>query len=138
MDSLKRQILDSLPRLDWPQAQLPKCKICAANVRLFDAVDFKKHCAGAPYQFGLSGLVVPYYRCAMCSFIFTDFLDDWSDDEVAQFIYNADYVKVDPEYSGGRATKTATEMKTRLAGCEGARILDYGSGSGKFAEEMMR
>jgi len=79
---------------------------------------------------------VQYYRCTKCAFIFTKFLDDWTPDEVARFIYNADYVKVDPEYLGERARRTAADMARLLVGCERLRILDYGSGSGRFAKEM--
>ena len=41
---------------------------------------------------------VTYYRCVHCQLIFTDFIDDWTIDEISRFIYNDDYVKVDPEY----------------------------------------
>jgi hypothetical protein len=138
MDSMKLRIFSGLQRLDDRQAQIPSCKVCSGRTTFFDAVDFNKHCSGLPYQFGLSGIVIPYYRCANCNFIFTDFIDDWSTEEVSQFIYNADYLKVDPEYLGARARRTAREMAIFLAGCENLRILDYGSGSGIFSEEMAK
>jgi 2-polyprenyl-3-methyl-5-hydroxy-6-metoxy-1,4-benzoquinol methylase len=49
-----------------------------------------------------------------------------------------DYGKVDPQYHGARALTAGTEMARHLAGCEQLRILDFGSGSGAFAEEMRR
>jgi hypothetical protein len=136
MSSVKLRMFSGLQQLESRQAEIPICKVCSGHATLFDAVDFNKHCSGLPYQFGLSGIVVPYYRCTKCSFIFSDFIDDWSVEEVSQFIYNDDYVKVDPEYIGVRARRTARLMTSLLAGCEDLRILDYGSGSGVFSEEM--
>lgn len=136
MDSLRHEIFRELTERGLSRPSLPKCKLCSGETMLFDAVDFNKHCSGYPYVFGLSGVVVPYFRCPNCLFIFTNLIDDWQIDEVMQFIYNDEYIKVDPDYHGGRARKTAVEMRSRLAGCERLRILDYGSGSGIFAEEM--
>ena len=138
MDSVRRRIFRDLTESGMRPAAVPTCKLCGAQTMIFDAVDFNKHCSGYPYVFGLSGVVVPYFRCPNCHFIFTDLIDDWTVEEVIEFIYNDEYIKVDPEYRGDRALKTAAEMRSRLAGCEGARILDYGSGSGVFADEMRR
>jgi len=138
MNSSLQQLLDQLTGLHSDESKFPKCKVCEGDTNLFDCVDFYKHCSADPYRFGLSGIGVPYYRCGMCNFIFTDFIDEWSNDEVARYIYNADYVKVDPQYHGARALIVATEMARHLAGCEQLRILDFGSGSGAFAEEMRR
>ena len=136
MNLSQKQLLDSLNALDPQQSRFPKCKICQAGSVIFDSVDFNKHCSSAPYGFGLSGISVPYYRCARCSLIFTDFIDDWNHDEVARYIYNSDYQKVDPEYISARPRRAAGEMSRHFAGCEQLRILDYGSGSGLFAERM--
>jgi len=138
MDSSLQQLLDRLPALHSDENRFPKCKVCEGDTSLFDCVDFNKHCSADPYMFGLSGIGVPYYRCGRCNFIFTDFIDEWSSEEVAKYIYNADYVKVDPQYQGARALSVATQMARHLAGCEQLRILDFGSGSGSFAEEMRR
>jgi len=138
MDASLQQLLEKLPGLNSDESTFPKCKVCEGHTTLFDCVDFNKHCSADPYRFGLSGIGVPYYRCGKCGFIFTDFIDKWSDDEIARYIYNDDYVKVDPQYHGTRALNAATEMARHLAGCERLKILDYGSGSGVFAEEMRR
>lgn len=136
MDLRQRQLFDALPSLSVLTAHVGKCKLCYSDALLFDIVDFNKHCSADPYRYGFSGISVTYYRCTRCSFIFTDLIDDWSAEEVAKYIYNADYVKVDPEYTGARATRTAVEMIRLLKGCEQLRILDYGSGSGVFSEQM--
>lgn len=138
MNPSLQRLLDELPGLQSAGSALPQCKVCEGETSLFDCVDFHKHCSADPYRFGLSGIEVPYYRCLRCSLIFTDFIDEWSKDEVARYIYNADYLKVDPQYQGARALSAANEMARHLAGCEQLRILDFGSGSGAFAEEMRR
>ena len=53
-----------------------------------------------------------------------------------EFIYNEDYVKVDGDYAGARASRTAIYMQSVLDGCQYLNILDYGAGSGQFAKEM--
>jgi 2-polyprenyl-6-hydroxyphenyl methylase/3-demethylubiquinone-9 3-methyltransferase len=107
---------------------------------LFDVVDFNKVCsARLPYGFGLSNIEVPYYRCRLCGFIFTTLCDDWTPAEFSQFIYNEDYIKVDPEYCITRPARTARQMSEGLLrGLEGISILDYGSGAGVFADELTK
>jgi 2-polyprenyl-6-hydroxyphenyl methylase/3-demethylubiquinone-9 3-methyltransferase len=103
----------------------------------FDVVDLQKHCSfGNRYGFGLSGIQVSYHRCEHCGFLFTGFFDTWSTEEFGRYIYNDDYVQVDPEYKGARPSRIAGIMAKLLRGCEALRILDYGSGSGVFAAEM--
>ena len=136
MNSAQKQRLDCLPVLESRESNCPKCKLCEADTAIFDSVDFNKHCSATPYRFGLSGISVPYYRCARCSLIFTDLIDDWNNDEVANYIYNSDYSKVDPEYLSARPLRAAEAMSEHFAGCEKLRILDYGSGSGVFANRM--
>jgi SAM-dependent methyltransferase len=89
-----------------------------------------------PYEYGVAQVPINYYRCVHCQLIFTDFIDDWTVDEISRFIYNDDYVKVDPEYLGVRPHRTAVHLSSLLRGCEGLRILDYGSGAGVFASDM--
>jgi hypothetical protein len=62
--------------------------------------------------------------------------DDWTAGEFARFIYNEDYIKVDAEYAGSRPEREAAAMARRLAGLSHLRILDYGSGSGLFANQL--
>jgi SAM-dependent methyltransferase len=131
-----RKRLAALPRLHRNPAAPKRCKICAGPAFLFDVVDFNKCCYEDFYVFGLAGIPVVYYRCRVCSFIFTDFFDSWSAADFAQFIYNDDYQIVDEGYAGARAVQTAQHLSPMLAGCEGARILDYGSGAGHFGTEM--
>jgi hypothetical protein len=112
------------------------CKICGASAYLFDVVDFNKHCSENPYTFGLAGVPVYYYCCSACGLIFTTYFDKWSDDQFATFVYNADYVKVDSDYIEKRPTETANKLAPYFLTQPGLTILDYGSGSGTFAERL--
>jgi SAM-dependent methyltransferase len=122
-------------RDNFPAETIP-CKICSGRAVAFDVVDFNKICSNKLYPFGFSHIPVVYHRCEACSFIFTTFCDAWTSADFASFIYNNDYTLVDPDYTGSRAAETASVMAELLRGCESARILDYGSGSGIFAEAM--
>jgi hypothetical protein len=125
----------ALPRLGPAAVATRTCKICGGVSLLFDVVDFYNNYL---WNFGLSGITFPYYRCSTCEFIFTDLLDEWKPKEFSRFIYNDDYIKVDPEYTGARPISTAQHMALLLRGCEHLRILDYGSGSGIFSDEMKK
>jgi SAM-dependent methyltransferase len=112
------------------------CKVCAGKALQFDIVDFNKICAADYYTYGFSGIPVLYYRCQNCSLIFTDFFDDWTNDDFAKFIYNPDYLLIDGEYIAIRPRQMADEMARFLADHRSAHILDYGSGNGAFAERL--
>ncbi len=55
---------------------------------------------------------------------------------MASYIYNDEYLLVDQDYIDRRPRAEAKHIAQILEGCQGMRILDYGSGSGKFAKYM--
>jgi hypothetical protein len=124
------------PLRDNAPAETIACKVCSGQTAAFDIVDFNKSCDQRLYPFGFSYIPVIYHRCEACSFIFTTFCDSWTSADFSRFIYNDDYILVDSEYTGSRATRMASTIAELLRGCESARILDYGSGSGVFVEAM--
>lgn len=128
--------LAALPPLDPANQQTTACKICGEESSLFDIVDFNKYCSPGLYDYGFSGIAVTYYRCRTCGFAFSRFFDDWTPQNFLQFVYNSDYIKVDQAYAGVRPRGTAALMAQRLAGLSHLRILDYGSGSGIFADHL--
>ena len=128
--------LVSLPRLSLANRQTAPCKLCGRTSYFFDVVDFNKCCAAELYSFGAACIPVSYFRCYACGFLFTQFFDTWTPQEFAKFVYNEDYIKVDGEYAGARPMREATAMAQRLAGLSHLRILDYGSGSGLFADQL--
>jgi SAM-dependent methyltransferase len=120
-----------------PPSYLVPCKICGADSAPFDRVDFNKYCSAENYyEFGFSGVIVDYLRCTNCGFLFTTFCDSWGPGDFRDLIYNDDYIKVDGEYAEARPAHTASVIAKRFRGAEGARILDYGSGSGVFVRLM--
>ena len=132
-------LVAELPPLDRhaPFRATRTCKVCGGRAIQFDQVDFNKYCSPENYfEFGSAGILVTYHRCLACGFVFSGDFDDWSPGEFAALIYNADYIKVDGEYLDDRPSMVARNFAKRLAGCERARILDYGSGAGVFAGRM--
>ena len=134
-----RQHLRRLPRLGACGAarSTVACKICGGPSFAFDRVDFNKYCNPENcYGFGFSGVMVEFFRCSRCGFLFTNFCDAWTPDDFRNLIYNDDYMKVDFEYAEIRPLRMAQVISDWFRGAEGAAILDYGSGTGWFARSM--
>jgi hypothetical protein len=69
--------------------------------------------------------------------LFTDFFDQWTNDDFREFIYNDDYVLVDPDYTGVRSVQNATFFANIFEPVKDAiALLDYGGGQGGFAQEL--
>ncbi len=112
------------------------CKCCGSLAPLFGRVDFQKSCEEHNGLFlPPSGIMVPYFRCQACGFLFTRFFDHWTDVEFQAHVYNEDYAAVDPEYANVRPTGWAQAItdgfQTHLANIE---ALDWGGGTGRLAE----
>jgi 2-polyprenyl-6-hydroxyphenyl methylase/3-demethylubiquinone-9 3-methyltransferase len=85
-----------------------------------------------------SEIMVPYFSCETCGFIFTDFADQWDAKEFVERIYNDEYRKADPFLlvRGGSSFPKDTiayhnglALASRLHGAESKiRILDFGAG----------
>jgi SAM-dependent methyltransferase len=113
------------------------CKLCGGFARPFDSVDFYKYCSPTDcFAFGFSGIHVEYRRCRDCGFIFTSFFDDWTPRDFSAYVYNEDYPRVDSEYADIRPGNVAALLAERFAPWRDIDMLDYGSGSGAFAERM--
>lgn len=108
------------------------CKICNGQASPFDIVDFNKSCARDTYVLGFSSIPVVYRKCNRCSLIFTDFGDTFTAEEWATYVYNQDYIVVDPEYLNARPVHNAREISALLPGTKRVVLgLDYGGGNGK-------
>lgn len=128
---------DLTDRSDKNQTEnIPSCKICGKECEPFDVVDFNKFCDGDPYRLGMSNIDVAYVRCTSCECLFTSFFDGWSLGDFRKFIYNDEYIKVDPEYAFERPFETARLLRYRLQNAKEARTLDFGSGSGILCKIM--
>jgi 2-polyprenyl-6-hydroxyphenyl methylase/3-demethylubiquinone-9 3-methyltransferase len=119
-------------------AQFTPCKVCRSPAPLFGAVDFNKSCeerrgARLPHY----GFAVYYRRCPSCGILFTDCFDRWSHAEFQQHIYNSAYVQVDPDYREKHPLDAATLVAAQFGAHRNTlSVLDYGGGSGLFAERM--
>ncbi len=117
----------------------PSCKICGAPSTFFAKVDFH---ANAQLHFGYydlpinpSGLMLDYYRCHACGFLFTPFMDDWTPQKFGEMIYNQDYPQVDGTYNGYRGGTFANILALAFHGkLPQLQFLDYGGGLGIQAE----
>ena len=108
-----------------------RCKVCGGRADLFDIVDFNKSCDATLYPLGLSAIPVSYRLCTQCQFVFTDFFEGFSDVQWQRYIYNEDYIKVDPEYLSVRPSQNANDISTLLQGKKDSILgLDYGGGNG--------
>jgi 2-polyprenyl-6-hydroxyphenyl methylase/3-demethylubiquinone-9 3-methyltransferase len=100
------------------------------------SVDFNKSCEDRRgMRLPIYGHAIYYRRCPACGFLFTDAFDDWTPEDFATHVYNADYVQVDPDYGQLRPVGNAAFV-ARLFEARKSRLnaLDYGGGNGAFAK----
>lgn len=116
-----------------------RCKCCNSKCRDLGAIDFNKTCHDriAGRVFSISDILVPYFNCTNCGFIFTDYMDSWSAVEFERHIYNSEYSKADgilPGYESATRRETISyknglTIAKLLDGAQAdIRLLDYGSG----------
>jgi SAM-dependent methyltransferase len=122
--------------IDTSTPQNVTCKVCGSEALLFGIVDLNKNCELARGRDVLpdSGIEVPYFRCPSCGLVFTIAFDRFTHDDFAAWIYNEQYVLVDPDYPEVRPSTNAKNVTHLFAQHKSLRILDYGAGSGKLAE----
>lgn len=115
-----------------------ECLICGSDTQLLDVVDFNKSCEEQRGVFlGLSGFPVYYSICNQCSFTRCDTLNSWSEKEFIDFIYNDDYIKIDPDYVSSRPLSNAQLIQNLFASSQDQiRHLDYGGGNGVLSNHL--
>lgn len=118
----------------------PNCKCCDGPTAFFAQYDFSRSCEDHKGPvFATSGILVSYYRCKSCGFIFTSYFDTWSKQDFAQRIYNSDYIRADPGFAGERPKYLAEQLDLMLAPLRShLTILDYGGGEGRLIQELKR
>jgi SAM-dependent methyltransferase len=112
------------------------CKVCEGPSPLFGVIDFHKSCIEAQgKRLPISGVPVYYRRCSQCGFAFTTAFDTWTHAEFHQYIYNEQYIVVDPDFAALRPAGNAKMLaETFQASRTAIKILDYGGGSGLTAD----
>lgn len=111
------------------------CKVCSGATRLHDVLDFARHGEATPHLRGVAGIPIYYEKCDACDFVFTRFFDRFTPEQWRQYVYNAEYDEIDPDYLAKRPIRSAAFMRLALAGIwrAGDRGCDYGGGNGLFA-----
>jgi 2-polyprenyl-6-hydroxyphenyl methylase/3-demethylubiquinone-9 3-methyltransferase len=121
-----------MPDLLATAAPIVRCKCCGGNAPLFHVLDFHQNVH--PFKLPISGIPIYYYRCKTCGFLFTTAFDQFTHEDFAKFIYNADYEMIDTAYHAERAKYFRQFVLMNFAGAKGLRLLDYGGGNGKLAQ----
>ncbi len=114
------------------------CKICGGATRLFGDADANRTCEDRDGRgaFPPAGRAVRYLACEACGFVFTPDFDALTDAQMGAAIYNADYIRADPEFAEKRPDALAGMLAGMLAPFPGLRLLDYGGGAGRMAEGL--
>jgi hypothetical protein len=113
------------------------CKICGHLATLDTLVDFNKYCDFEnPNRtlLPLSGIPVWYHRCVHCGLVFTEAFDCWGAEEFNRYIYNNDYVTIDPEFHTARPSRMLSWLKNNVQRLSDHNHLDYGGGNGLLSE----
>ncbi len=104
------------------------CKCCSGTASLYGVVDFHKNCEIFRRRvLNPCGIPIYYYRCPECQLIFTTAFDHFSKKDFNDYIYNSDYILVDPDYREARPRANAVLVAQLFSGVRPARTLDYGS-----------
>jgi len=119
-------------------ARPAECKICGGPSPLYGVVDFHKSCIEAQgKRLAISGCPVYYQRCRRCGFAFTTAFDAWDFAAYRRYIYNGDYLVVDPDYTELRPAGNAKLIAGTFGDFKASmRILDYGGGEGLLAARL--
>jgi 2-polyprenyl-6-hydroxyphenyl methylase/3-demethylubiquinone-9 3-methyltransferase len=113
------------------------CKCCGAVASLYGVVDFHKNCEIYRRRvLEVSGIPIYYHRCPMCQFIFTTAFDHFTEDDFRHYIYNQEYLLVDPDYPEARPSSNAAFLSGLFSGAKPGRTLDFGGGNGRLAEAL--
>lgn len=133
-DDLIQSINYSLPE---------RCAICASvHILLFGKKDFNSSCNdffAKKHIFAKSGLLINYYKCQHCGFIWSNALDQWDHKQFRKFIYNHEYGLTDTPFEYERPEKNALLLESIYEYDEinTLRILDFGGGQGQLKKILV-
>lgn len=106
------------------------CKICGGITTSLGTVPFDTNNSGVPV---VKIHPIEYVKCTKCYSISSPEMLSWTPDQLAHFVYNQDYIKYDPDYTGFRAEDYGQFLQKLLPkGVQ--KHLDYGSGCGGLSE----
>jgi len=113
------------------------CKICDHSTSVWGCVDSNKSCEeNNGFYLPYTGNAIYYLKCDHCDFLFTVDYDHWTKEDYKNNIYNDDYIKVDPEYTGARSLGQAKLLISNQTFRKNDYVLDYGAGNGTLGSIM--
>ena len=106
----------------------PNCPICGGSTIVLDCIDFSK-------GFPKSGMPVYYNSCDDCDFCFSPEMCQWTPEQFGKYVYNDDYIKIDPAYLYERPLDNSEKIIGRFdRHKDKIRHLDYGGGEGVLVQ----
>lgn len=139
MNNINSWLFDYASTLLRVKSDFTACKICAAKTSLFDVIDIERQCSlKSAYPDGLSGIPIYYHKCSKCNFIYTHFFDGFVDENWSEYIYNNEYMRIDPDYAGKRAFQNKNLVKAAVKSWWSSKDigLDYGGGIGGLSDAL--
>lgn len=111
------------------------CPICGGVCYLMGSVPFDRNNNNIQV---IDSTPIEYFKCNVCFCIFAPEMLLWTPEKFAEKVYNAEYVKYDPDYTGARS-KNYSEwilkyIDPRLT--RKIKHLDYGSGEGHLSKNL--
>lgn len=112
------------------------CKCCGNNSEYYGTVDLNKNCEEHKGILKLekTNVDINYHRCTHCGFLFSVSFDRFSSNDWATHIYNDEYIKVDPDYTGRRSEVFSNMIKQMFPNETKPEMLDFGGGKGILAD----
>jgi hypothetical protein len=116
------------------------CKICGSKSALFGSLDYNRACSEIlGIKLPPFGVPVYYHRCEKCGFLFTTGFDEWESKTFETWMYNDDYITVDPDYTETRPKHYADILYKSFGRFrETLSILDFGGGDGQLVNFLKR
>ncbi|MFP2504064.1 class I SAM-dependent methyltransferase [Buttiauxella gaviniae] len=108
------------------------CKVCNSEALLYGVIDFNDVHGRHQLTMQLSGHPITYHKCERCGLIFTNAFDDWSESDFSKYIYNDDYIKIDPDFPHNRPVQNFNFLMENFEEIRNYHLLDYGCGSNKL------
>ena len=107
------------------------CPVCGGRSQMLDALDAHRSCADRPHPvLPAAHRMVDYFLCETCGFCFAPEFRQWTHADFQNRIYNADYLKVDPDCSQARPQANARLLQQAFRLPADVSHLDYGGGEG--------
>jgi hypothetical protein len=125
----------ALPPL-LPRTPAYVCKVCGSLATWLGAVDFSKWCSHDLRSTPTVGVNVDYYRCAVCGLLFSPSFDRFTSEDWRNHVYNAGYLSIDPDYTGGRGRNIAESIATTFPLASSLHVIDYGCGLGTLGDTL--